>query len=53
MTNPNEHESKKPILESEKARLPYQSPTLTRLTDREIGTGGTGVPEGSFGLLAS
>ena len=53
MINPNEHDSNKPGLESEKPRLVYQPPTLTRLNDSEIGTGATGVPEGNTGLLES
>ena len=53
MTNPNVHESNIPILESEKPRLPYQPPRLTRLNGSEIGTGSTGVPEGNTGLLES
>ena len=42
----------KPILESKNSRLPYKPPTLIRLDDRDINSGGTGVPEGSQGNLS-
>ena len=51
MTNPNEHESDKPVVESEKPRLVYQPPKLTRL-DLDIATGGVGVPETNAGLIS-
>ena len=51
MTNPNVHDSNKPILESEKPRLVYQTPTLTRLEGVAIATGsGTDVPENTNGM---
>jgi hypothetical protein len=53
MTNPNVHESNKPILESDKPRMAYQPPTLTRLEDCDIASGSVYVPEGNNGLLAS
>lgn len=53
MTNPLVNEGNKPILESEKPRLPYQPPTLTRLDDSEINAKGTNVPEANSGLLES
>ena len=52
MTNPNVHESNKPVLESEKPRLPYQPPMLIRLDDSEINDKGINVPEGNDGLLS-
>ena len=51
MLNPPVHDSNIPVFESEKPRLVYQPPMLTRLNDSEIGTGATGVPEGNTGLL--
>ena len=53
MTNPNVHDSNKPILESEKPRLVYQPPTLTRLEEYDIESGSTNVPENNNGLLES
>lgn len=52
MTNPNEHEIDKPVLESEMPRVVYQRPKLTRL-DLDIATGGVNVPETNVGLLES
>ena len=53
MTNPSAHDSNKPVLETEKPRLPYQAPKLTRLDDSEINAKGTSVPEANSGLLES
>ena len=53
MTNPNAHDSNKPVLESGKPRLVYQPPTLTRLEDFDIATGNSNVPESNNGLLES
>lgn len=53
MTNPNVHDSNKPVLESDKPRRVYQPPTLTRLEDLDIGTGNSNVPENNSGLLES
>jgi hypothetical protein len=53
MTNPLINDSNKPVLESEKPRLVYQPPTVTRLEDFDIATGNTYVPESNNGLLAS
>lgn len=53
MTNPNVHDSNKPVLESEKLRLVYQPPTLTRLEDCDIATGDSNVPKNNNGLLES
>ena len=53
MTNPLINDGNKPVLESEKPRLLYQSPKLTRLDDSEINAKGTNVPEANSGLLES
>ena len=53
MTNPNVHESNKPILESEKPRKAYEPPTLTLLDDYDIASGNSNVPENNNGLLES
>lgn len=53
MTRPNVHDSNTLGLESEKPRLPYQQPTLTRLDDSEINAKGSLVPEANDGLLES
>ena len=53
MTNPNVHDSNKPILESENHRKVYEPPTLTRLEDCDIATGDSNVPEKNNGLLES
>ncbi len=53
MTNPNVHDSKKPILESEKPRQAYEPPKLMRLEGCDIASGASNVPENNNGLLAS
>ena len=53
MTNPLINYGNKPILESEKPRLTYQQPTLTRLDYSEINAKGINVPEANSGLLES
>lgn len=53
MTNPNVHDSNKPILESEKPRLVYLPPALTLLEDYDIASGNSNVPENNNGLLES
>lgn len=53
MTNPNVHDSNKPVFESEKPRLVYQPPTLTRLEEYDIESGSVNVPENNNGLLES
>ncbi|MDA9272284.1 hypothetical protein N9Q05_02770 [bacterium] len=53
MTNPNVHDSNKPILESEKPRLMYEPPTLTLLDDYDIASESANVPENTNGLLES
>ena len=53
MTNPNVHDSNKPILESEKPRKAYEPPRLMRLEECDIATGDSTVPENNNGLLES
>ena len=53
MTNPSVPDSNKLVLESEKSRLLYQAPKLTRLDDSEINAKGANVPEANSGLLES
>jgi hypothetical protein len=53
MASPKAHNSNKPVLESEKPRLAYQPPTLTRLEECDIESGSDNVPENNNGLLES